>query len=69
MANPTEKSMAKMKRLGRYLLGHPRGTIHFRDNDKSHDATIDVFSDSDWAGCLRTRRAQVAARCWWQEGC
>jgi hypothetical protein len=47
MAVPTEKSMAKMKRIARYLLVHPRRAIHFRDGVEMDDQVIDVFTDSD----------------------
>jgi hypothetical protein len=57
MAAPTEKSMAKMKRIARYLLNHPRVIICFRAGDETDDEIIDVFSDSDWAGCKKTRRS------------
>jgi hypothetical protein len=57
MSAPTEKSLAKMKHLARYLLNFPRATIRFQDTVETNDQVIDVFSDSDWAGCLKTRRS------------
>jgi hypothetical protein len=57
MAAPTEKSLAKMKHLARYLLSYPSATIRFQDTIETNDQVIDVFSDSDWAGCLKTRRS------------
>ena len=58
MSRPTTRSMARMKRFARYLLEHPRTTIVFcADGDEWVDGRIDVYSDSDWAGCPRTRRS------------
>ena len=54
MSAPTETSVAAMKRLGRYLLGHKRlvWTYPFQRAEG-----IDVYSDTDWSGCLRTRKS------------
>ena len=54
MSAPTESSVAAMKRLGRYLLGHKRlvWTYPFQRAEG-----IDVYSDTDWSGCLRTRKS------------
>jgi hypothetical protein len=57
MAAPTHKSMAKFKRIARYLLNHPRVSVHFRAGDVANDEVIDVYSDSDWAGCKKTRKS------------
>ena len=46
--------MQKMKRLARYLLQSPRIILESNPNMED-DGIIDVYSDSDWAGCLRTR--------------
>ena len=48
--------MQKMKRLARYLLQFPRIIFEFNPNLED-DGVIYVYSDSDWAGCLRTRRS------------
>ena len=55
MSKPTSRSMAKMKRLARYLLDHPEAIVKYNGN--AGDDRINVYSDSDWAGCLRTRRS------------
>ena len=54
MAKPTDLAMAALKRLDRYLKGRPR--MLFRMPFQECD-TIDVYSDTDWAGCLRTRKS------------
>lgn len=54
MSTPTELSMAALKRFGRYLLGRPR--LVFRYVFQSADC-IDCYSDTDWAGCAKTRKS------------
>ena len=46
--------MAALKRFGRYLLGRPR--LVFRYVFQSAD-TVDCYSDTDWAGCPKTRKS------------
>ena len=43
-----------MKRVGRFLEGHRRVIFKypFQEAEK-----IDTYSDTDWAGCLRTRKS------------
>ena len=54
MSKPTESSWLAMKRLCRYLVGLPR-LVHLY-KWQSVD-TIDVYTDTDWAGCPRTRKS------------
>ena len=54
MSKPTEASWAALKRLCRYLVGLPRMVFHFRWQEVD---CIDVFTDTDWAGCPRTRKS------------
>ena len=55
MHAPTARSWNTLKRIARYLLKYPRLVIHFtKQQMPSH---IDVFTDSDHAGCLRTRKS------------
>ena len=56
MAKPTVESWGALKRLVRYLVAVPSLTWKFHEGE-AEDMTIDVFADSDWAGCLRTRRS------------
>ena len=55
MSQPTTRSLARMKRLARYLLEFPQVIIRY--GAEGSDEAIDVYSDSDWAGCPRTRRS------------
>ncbi len=54
MAQPTEKSWAAMKRLCRYLVGLPRMVYLYRFQQATG---IEVYTDTDWAGCPRTRKS------------
>ena len=54
MQTPRECDMQRLKRLGRYLVGRPR--LVFRYAFQSAD-TIDCYSDTDWAGCPKTRKS------------
>ena len=54
MATPTQQSWKALKRLCRYLCGKPRMTYVYRRQDLN---AIDVYCDTDWAGCTRTRKS------------
>jgi len=54
MSSPTETSKAAMKRMGRYLIGHKRMVYTY---PFQRAEGIDVYSDTDWSGCPRTRRS------------
>ena len=54
MANPTEPCWKAMKRVGRFLVRCPH--MVYRMPHQSAEA-IDVYTDTDWAGCPRTRKS------------
>ena len=54
MAKPTQASWQAMKRLCRYLVGLPRLVWRFKVQE---DDGVTVYSDTDWAGCVRTRKS------------
>ncbi len=54
MAAPTEQSWAALKRLCRYLVGLPRMVYVYRWQTAR---SIEVYTDTDWAGCPRTRKS------------
>jgi hypothetical protein len=56
MAAPTATSWMKLKRLARYLLQYPRLVWDFSDR-RTDSSVIRVFTDSDWAGCPKTRKS------------
>ena len=48
-------NMQALKRLVRFLKGSPRCLVVY--NRQAEQPVVDVFSDSDWAGCAKTRRS------------
>jgi len=54
MAKPTTRSWQALKRLCRYLAGRPRLVYRF---PRQSVQCIDVYVDTDWAGCPRTRKS------------
>ena len=55
MATPMKGDWALLKRLARYLLHAPRAVQYFAWQEPQ--AELDVFADSDWAGCRATSRS------------
>ena len=56
-AIPNKKSFEKLKRMVRYLAGKPR-LVHFYPWQSGSDSsTLNVFVDTDFAGCRETRRS------------
>jgi hypothetical protein len=55
MSSPKEGDDMLIKRIVRYLQGKPQVAIHYGFQD-SGQAVI-VLTDSDWAGCVETRRS------------
>jgi hypothetical protein len=56
MAKPTQESWRKLKILARFVLEREAVTWRFDWQDEV-GLVLSVFSDSDWAGCRRTRRS------------
>ena len=54
MSSPTDTSVMALKRMGRYLLGHKRLVYTYPWQTAEG---IEVYSDTDWSGCPRTRRS------------
>jgi hypothetical protein len=54
MAHPTTLGYNALKRLGRYLAGRRRLIYQY---DFQRAGSLEVYSDTDWAGCPRTRRS------------
>ena len=55
MAKPRQGDWAALKRIGRYFKGAPRLIQQFSWQELPK--TVDVFTDSDWAGCKSTCRS------------
>ena len=63
MAAPTCSHLAGLKRVARYLVNTPRLACRFRW--RSLGEHIDVFCDSNFAGCVTTRRSTVGGVAMW----
>ena len=55
MQQPNTKNMHALKRLVRFLKGSPRCLVVY--NRQAEQPIVNVFSDSDCAGCAKTRRS------------
>ena len=55
MSQPTKGHMKRLRRLARYLAGAPRVVWKFAYQESVD--TLNIYSDSDWAGCKRTARS------------
>lgn len=55
MSKPQEEDIAALKRLARYVKQYPR--VAFKFKFQSPPSKIRVYSDSNYAGCLKTRKS------------
>ena len=54
IAKPSTGGVLALKRLGRYLEGRRRLVFKYPWQEAQR---VDVYSDTDWAGCPRTRKS------------
>ena len=59
MASPTDLSLKHVKRLGRYLKGKRRLVYEYHWQTAG---MIDVYGDTEWAGCLKARESTSGGR-------
>ena len=61
MTAPTMQSVAKLKHLLRYLIGTKVCVLRLRPSYQLSDGNcsldVNVYVDSDWAGCSKTRKS------------
>ena len=55
MSAPDSEDLVALKRLGRYLQQAPRVVSYFANQSKPK--LLECWVDTDWAGCVRTRRS------------
>ena len=55
MKQPNTKNMQALKRVVQFLKGSPRCLVVY--NRQAEQPIVDVFSDSAWAGCAKTRQS------------
>ena len=56
MSGPRASGEARMKRIARYLAKYPELVWRYGRGEPGEDV-VDVYSDSDWAACRRSRRS------------
>ena len=59
MANPQNQDWELLKRVARYLVSHRRLVHTYEWQDER--PTVSVYTDSNWAGCLKTRKSTSGA--------
>ena len=65
MSSPCEADWAKVKRLVRYLRDNPTCTYKYSWQRSTEDNCMvaDIYVDTDFAGCKRTRRSTSGGMC------
>ncbi len=61
MSAPCTEDWNKLKRLARYLIGRPRLVQQFIYQDEYEAKQLTTYTDSNWAGCKKTRKSTSAA--------
>ena len=57
MGRPTTRSWYNLKKAARYLKEHPRVKYEYHDVTMDEVKELVGYSDSDWAGCKRSRQS------------
>ena len=64
MSSPSRQDWEKLRRLARYLRYRPRCVLWYAYQGTTNEVTC--FTDSDWAGCKRTRRSTSGGCMLWE---
>ncbi len=56
MADPIWRDLARLKRMGRYLICRPRLVIKYKFQGAMGEHKVRVLSDANWVGCRTTRK-------------
>ena len=67
MSKPDSESWQEVKRLGRYLVGEGRLVQRYEYQDMPPH--IEVWTDTDFAGCKRTRKSTSGGLVMWGRSC
>ena len=63
-ARPNRNSYQRLKRVCRYLAGKPRLVHHYPwGNGVTDEDNLEIFVDTDFAGCKETRRSTAGGVC------
>ena len=57
MSAPVASSRLRLKRFARYMLEYPSAEWRLPTETELKADVLDVYSDSDWAGCKATRKS------------
>ena len=57
MSRPTVAAEARLKKVARYLVSHPRVVYRYAAAQLDAEVEMVAWTDSDWAGCRVSRRS------------
>ena len=57
MSKPSVEAYERIKKLARYLLSFTEVRFDYEFQDENEAAKLRVFTDSDWAGCRKSRKS------------
>ena len=68
MSKPTVKAWKALKKLCRYVKGQPE-VVQLVPFGSACDRILEVYVDSDWAGCMATRKSTNGGAIMWNGTC